>query len=94
MSSGLQVLLACLLALALLLAVFGPPAWWFWHDRKPGERREKRWGAIVLGALLIISMGYLKPAAKGDWVGWLVNIGRLVCGSWMIAWGAKGSRIS
>ena len=92
MNSAFEVIRALLIALAVLLTVVGPPTWWYWHGRKPGERREKQWGAILLGVLLIISIGYVKPTAKGDWIGWATNVGRLVCASWLIAWGARGSR--
>jgi hypothetical protein len=91
MDVGSNVFLISLLALGLMLAVFGPPAWWYWHGRKPGERREKRWGAILFGGLLMISLGYIKPTDKWDWVGWAANIGRIVCAAWLIAWGARGS---
>ena len=46
----------------------------------------------MLGSLLIISIGYVKPTVKGDWIGWAVNVGRLVAGAWIIAFGAKGSK--
>ena len=89
MTSPFEIIRACLLAVVILLAVAGPPAWWYWHGKKPGERREKKWGAIFFGILLVISMGYVRPTA--EWLGWLANVGRLVAACWIIAWGAKGS---
>lgn len=93
MGIGSNPLLVGLLALALLLVVFGPPAWWYTRGRKPGERREKRWGAILLGVLVIVSIGYVKPTSRGDWLGWTVNMIRMVGGAWLLAWGAKGGRV-
>ena len=93
MDIGSNPYLIALFAFVGLLAVFGPPAWWYWHGRKPGERREKNWGAILFGLLVLISIGYIKPTAKGDWFGWVANMGRIFGGTWIVAWGAKGSRI-
>lgn len=89
MTSAFEILRACLLAFVILLAIAGPPAWWYWHGKKPGERRQKKWGAILLGVLLIISMSYIRPT--GEWLGWLANVARLVAACWIIAWGVKGS---
>ena len=88
-----NVLLISLLAFALLFAIIAPPIWWYRRGRKLGERREKSWGAILFGILLIISVGYVRPSAKGDWIGWVVNIARPILGAWIIAWGAKGRRV-
>jgi hypothetical protein len=67
MATPLEALRAVLLATVILLAIAGPPAWWEWNGKKPGERREKKWGAIFFGTLLIISMGYVRPTA--EWLG-------------------------
>ena len=93
MDIGSNPSLIAVFALVFLLAVFGPPVWWYSHGRKPGERREKNWGAILFGALVLISIGYVKPSSKGDWFGWVVNVGRITAGAWIIAWGAKGTRL-
>lgn len=61
--------------------------------RSPGERREKRWGAILLGILMIVSIGYVQPSVRGDWFDWAANIARMVGGVWLLAWGAKGARV-
>jgi len=90
MNSTFEVIRVSLLALAMFLAIVGPPTWWYLHGRKPSERRQKQWGAILFGVLLLVSIGYIKTA-KGDWIGWVANLGRLVCASWLIAWGARGS---
>lgn len=91
MNSTFEVIRVGLLVLAIFLAVVGPPIWWYLRGRKPGERRQKQWGAILFGVLLLVSIGYIKTS-KGDWIGWLANMGRFVCASWLIAWGARGSR--
>ena len=93
MDIGSNPLVIGLFALVVLLAVFGPPAWWYSHGRKPGERREKRWGAILLGVLMIVSIGYVKQTNRGEWLAWALNIGRVVGGAWLLAWGAKGTRV-
>ena len=77
-----------------LLVIVGPPIWWYSHGKTLGEKREKKWGAILLGFLLLISLGYVQPTAKGDWIGWTVNMVRILGGVWLIAFGAKGSRIN
>jgi len=92
MDIGSNIPLLIVLVLLMFFAIFGPPVWWYRRGVKPGERREKKWGAIILGSLLIISIGYVKPTVKGDWIGWAVNVGRLVAGAWIIAFGAKGSK--
>ena len=91
MDIGANPYLIALFALVGLLAVFGPPSWWYWHGRKPGEQREKNWAAIIFGLHVLISIGYI--TAKGDWLGWVVNMGRVFGGAWIIAWGAKGTRV-
>jgi hypothetical protein len=88
--SNVQAIVA--VALVMFFAIFGPPVWWYRRGVKPGERREKKWGAIILGALLIISIGYIKPTVKGDWIGWAANVARLIAGAWIIAFGVKGSK--
>jgi hypothetical protein len=91
MDSQPNVPLILFLALLGMFAIFGPPAWWYWHGKKPGERRERRWQAILLGALLIITIGRIGPTVKGDWLGWAISIARISAGAWLIAWGARGS---
>jgi hypothetical protein len=86
-----NIFLIGLVLLVGFLAVFGLPMWWFMRGRKPGERREKRWGAILLGILLFASVGAGNPAAKGNWVASTTVIARAVGGAWLIAWGAKGT---
>ncbi|MBN9663648.1 MAG: hypothetical protein J0H49_35950 [Acidobacteria bacterium] len=93
MDIGSNPLLIGFIVLVGFLAIFGPPAWWYTRGRKPGERREKRGGAILLGILIIISIGYVQPAVRGDWFGWSVNMARVVGGVWLLAWGAKGARV-
>jgi hypothetical protein len=93
MYSTSEVIRAILLAIIVLLAIMAPPIWWYRRGRRPGERREKRWGAIFFGILILISVGYVRPTAQGDWIGWIVNMVRVFGGAWMIAWGAKGSRV-
>ena len=91
MNSTAEAIRIALLVIGILLAVIGPPIWWYLHGRKPGERRDKNWGAILFGILVLVSVGYINTA-KGDWIGWLINMVRFVSASWIIAWGAKGSR--
>jgi hypothetical protein len=79
------------LAFVGLLAVFGPPMWWYSHGRKLGEKREKKWGAILLGILLVASVGATPATAKGDWLFKGLTIARALAGAWLIAFGAKGS---
>ena len=79
------------LALVGLLAVFGPPMWWYSHGRKPGEKREKKWGAILIGILLIGSVGSTPTPAKGNWLFASFTVARALAGVWLIAFGAKGS---
>ena len=86
--------LIILVALLGLLAIVGPRVWWYSHGKKPDEKREKKWGAILLGFLLLISLGYVQPTVKGDWIGWSVNMGRILSGVWLIAFGAKGSPVN
>lgn len=83
-----------LIVLVAFLAIFGPPAWWYTRGRRPGERREKRWGAILLGILMIVSISYVQPSVRGDWFGWSANMARVVGGVWLLAWGAKGARVA
>jgi hypothetical protein len=85
--------LIILVAFLGLLAIVGPPMWWYSHGKRPGEKREKKWGAILLGFLVLMSIGYVQPTVKGDWIGWSVNMARILSGVWLIAFGAKGSRI-
>jgi hypothetical protein len=68
--------------------------WWYSHGRKPGEKREKRWGAILIGILLLASLGHVQSTAKADWIGWSINILRILGGVWLIAFGAKGSLVN
>lgn len=77
---GFDPLLIGFIVLVAFLAIFGPPAWWYTRGRKPGERREKRWGAILLGILMIISIGYVQPSFRSDWFGWTANMARMVGG--------------
>lgn len=89
MNSVSHLLLIGWAALVALLAVFGPPMWWYSHRRKAGEKRQKRWGPILLGILLIAGVGPTPPGARISWVWWF-NVARAVGGAWLIAWGAKG----
>jgi hypothetical protein len=73
-----------LVALVIFLAIM------YWHFREPGERRDKRWGAILAG-ILLVSIGYFKPA-KQNWTHWLGHVGGFVIISWLIARSARGSR--
>jgi hypothetical protein len=79
------------LALVGLIAVFGPPMWWYSRGRKLGEKREKKWGAILLGVLLLASVGATPVPAKGNWVFTSFIVARALAGVWLIAFGAKGS---
>jgi hypothetical protein len=77
-----------------LLAVFGPPMWWYSHGRKPGEKREKKWGAIMLGILLVASVGATPAPRPGQAANWMLvgfTLARAIAGVWLIAFGAKGS---
>ena len=82
-----------ILAFAGLLAVFGPPMWWYSHGRKLGEKREKKWGAVLLGIFLIASVGATPTPAKGNWLFTSFTIARALAGAWLIAFGAKGSLV-
>jgi hypothetical protein len=73
-----------LAALVIFVAIM------YWHGREPGEHREKRWGVVLVG-ILVISIGYFKPA-KYNWIHWLGHVGGFVVISWLIARSAKGSR--
>lgn len=79
------------LAFVGLLAMVGPPMWWYSHGRKLGEKRETKWGAILLGILLISSVGATPATAKGDWLFTSFTLVRALAGVWLIAFGAKGS---
>jgi hypothetical protein len=79
------------IALVGLLAVFGPPMWWYSHGRKFGEKREKKWGAVLLGIVMLASVGATPVPAKGNWFFTSFMIARAVGGVWLIAFGAKGS---
>ena len=81
---GLESYIFLISLLAFVLYLWG---------RKPGERREKEWVAILLGLLLILSLGPIKPTAKGGWIGWIASMGRVVCIAWLIARGAKATQV-
>ena len=85
--------IVAVLAFAGLLAVFGPPMWWYSHGRRVGEKREKKWGAILFGILLIGSVGATPTPAKGNWLFTTFTIVRALAGAWLIAFGAKGSPV-
>jgi hypothetical protein len=88
-SDSPNVPLILFFALLGMLAIFGPPAWWYWHSKRLGERREKRWIPIIVGVLLMIG---LRSGPKGDWLAWGINLLRACAGSWLVAWGVRGSR--
>lgn len=81
------------LALVGLLVVFGPPMWWYSHGRRFGEKREKKWGAILLGIVLVGSVGATPATGKGDRLLAGFTIARVIAGAWLIAFGAKGSPV-
>ena len=81
------------IALVGLLAVVGPPMWWYSHGRKFGEKREKQWGAILLGILVFGSVGATPTPAKSNWLFTSFTIARALAGVWLIAYGAKGSPV-
>jgi len=91
MNIGSNEYLLVSIALVGMLAIIGPPIWWYGRGRRLGERRERKWGVILFGVLLLMSVGYGQPTAKGDWLRWLVNMGRAVAGVWIIALGARGT---
>lgn len=88
---GSNPFLIGLLVLVVFLAVFGLPMWWYMRGWKPGERRERRWGAIMFGILLLGSVGTIGPGAGGR-IAAVVAMARAVGGAWLVAWGAKGTR--
>jgi multisubunit Na+/H+ antiporter MnhB subunit len=93
MKDGSNPLAVAALAVGMFVIVFGPPVWWYSHGRRAGERRERRWGAIILGLIVLLSASYIRPSATAEWVAWAANLSRIVGGAWLIAWGAKGKRV-
>ena len=82
--------LAVAIGFAVLLAIIGPPMWWSSHGRKPGEKREKKWGAIIFGIVLVGSVGATNTA-KSNWLQTTFVLARALAGVWLIAFGTKGS---
>jgi hypothetical protein len=82
---------AITIGFAGLLAIVGPPMWWYSHGRKFGEKREKKWGAILLGIVLLASVGATPTPAKGNWLLTTFVLARALSGVWLIAFGAEGS---
>jgi hypothetical protein len=85
---GFRVVDAVVLALVIVLAIK------YWRDREGGERRAKRWPAVLVGILLVISMAafFLQPPTKGNWIGWLAPLGRLAIIWWLIMRDEKEAR--
>ncbi len=90
MDAGSNPLLIGLIALVGLLAILGPPIWWYQHGRKPSEKKKLIWWAIIFGVIILSGT---RPTAKGDWLGWVASIIRIEMGVWIIAWGVKGSEV-
>ena len=90
----METLKVVFIVVAVLLAFVGPPLWWYSRGRKPGERRTRRWEAIVFGIFLLSAVGRLTPAQKGDWGGAVIRLCMAEAAVWSIAIGAKGSKIA
>ena len=81
-------------AISTILAITGPPAWWYWHHQRPGERRKRQWAALLAGIALLIVPLRAGPLGHGDWLGSTVVIAQWFGAPWLIAWGARGLRVA
>ena len=53
------------------------------HEHRGGHGR--RWPAILMSAVLIVSLVVFKPPPNANWIYWAATLGRLAVIVWLIA---------
>jgi hypothetical protein len=54
------------------------------HVHEDGEGNGRRWLAILMCAVLIVSLFLFRPPASANWIYWSALLGRLVIIVWLI----------
>lgn len=54
------------------------------HVHEDGERNGRRWLAILISAVLVVSLFLFKPPGNANWIYWSARMGRLAIILWLI----------